>query len=113
MIAKAQGFGKKWEAQWIVKSMTDASKTYKVSVAKDGRWACDCPAHRFAKAPKANCKHIERVRLSQEFSKITGAPMIGQTKAVDAAKKTGKVVVSLPNMLVIQTRREMYLEEDV
>lgn len=104
---KALGSKKQWSAQWVVDSHSDPLKVYKVSVTHDGRWACDCPAHRFAKAPKPNCKHIEKVRLSQELSVAVGLPMVGQVQ-----KETGKVVARTANTLVIQTRRAICLEED-
>lgn len=105
--------GSQWAAQWKVHSKSDPAKVYTVSVAKTGRWACDCPAHRFAKAPKADCKHIRETRLSQEIAVATGVQTVGQVKGQTAMpKQTGVVVVQTPSVLVIQTRREICLEED-
>lgn len=47
---------------WDVESLTDCSKRYVVSKRKDGRFACSCPAWKFASAPKPDCKHIRALR---------------------------------------------------
>lgn len=118
---KALGSKKQWSAQWVVNSHSDPLKVYKVSVTHDGRWACDCPAHRFAKAPKPDCKHIKNVRLSQEIAVSVNLPLpqqvnVGQESYLQVKgnllKETGKVVARTANTLVIQTRRAICLEED-
>jgi len=101
--------GKQWAAQWKVNSFR-TDKIYTVSVAKTGRWACDCPAHRFARAPKPACKHILKVRGVQELTK--GASTVYTGPSVTTKVTGGEIVVCTPTMLVIQTRREICLEED-
>lgn len=113
--------GSQWAAQWKVNSLTDPKKIYTVSVAKTGRWACDCPAHRFAKngpdGTKAPCKHIFKVQGIEQIStvqSISHNAAMGAA-AMKVAKQAGKnvvVVVNTAKVLVIQTRREVCLEED-
>jgi len=85
-------------------------KVYTVSVAKTGRWACDCPAHRFCKAPKKPCKHILRVQGVEEFKGLT----VNEPKTLKAAvfQNAFNAVVRLPGYTVVQTHREICLEED-
>lgn len=47
-----------WQERWTVESMTDASKSYTVARKIDSSMGCSCPAWKFHKAPKVNCKHI-------------------------------------------------------
>jgi hypothetical protein len=110
--------GKQWAAQWKVNSFK-TDKIYTVSVAKTGRWACDCPAHKFSRAPKSPCKHILKCMSEQEVPVITGVStqaLFESKVARDLNRMTTAVqpivVVETPTMLVIQTRREICLEED-
>src|ERR1035437_5672965 len=98
--------GAQWAAQWKVTSFT-TDKTYTVSVAKTGRWACDCPAHKFARNPKPMCKHIIKVRGVEQFN----APVkMRPVAAHEVAPNESRIVASTPSMFVIQTRREICLE---
>jgi len=45
--------------QWIIRSLTDETKTYIVTRNKDGTFSCTCPHHVFR---KAECKHIKHVK---------------------------------------------------
>jgi hypothetical protein len=49
-----------WIERWGVTG--DSGKEYVVSRKNDGTFACDCPAWKFCKAPKRDCKHITRLR---------------------------------------------------
>jgi predicted nucleic acid-binding Zn finger protein len=96
-----------WAAQWNVNSHSDPSKVYVVSVAKTGRWACSCPAHRFAKngpdGNKPDCKHIRGVKKVE----VTTVAVSGTFKS-----NTTVVVVNTPQQVVLQTRREICLDEE-
>jgi hypothetical protein len=35
---------------------------WKVSLKRDGTYACSCPAWKFAKAPKPDCRHIQTIK---------------------------------------------------
>lgn len=61
-----------WVTQWIVTS-PDSGKEYKVSQKADGSFACDCPAWKFKKAPRPDCKHILRVKNTEpiDYEKTT------------------------------------------
>lgn len=60
------GATKQWVERYQVDSLTgDAS--YTVSQKFDGTWACSCPAWKFHKAPKPDCKHIESVIMAGLF----------------------------------------------
>lgn len=50
----------KWIAQWKVKSST-GSGLYTVSLGRDGKYACSCPAWT-RNMPRKDCKHITDVR---------------------------------------------------
>jgi hypothetical protein len=103
-----------WAAQWNVNSHTDPSKVYVVSVAKTGRWACSCPAHRFAKAPKLDCKHIKGV---QRVEVVKIAPKIAPSTVFRPSSVKGtligqSIVVNTPQQVVLQTRRDICLEDE-
>lgn len=49
----------KWTAQWKVKS-SSGNGLYTVSLGKDGKYACSCPAWT-RNMPRKNCKHITEV----------------------------------------------------
>ena len=53
---------KGYSEAWLVESRSDITKKYTVSRRPDGTFACDCPAWKFAHAPKPACKHIQGVR---------------------------------------------------
>jgi hypothetical protein len=54
-----------WVQYWDIGSHSDPSKTYKVSLKRDGTYACDCGAWKFHPKPKVDCKHIDEVKSSQ------------------------------------------------
>jgi hypothetical protein len=55
---------------WIRKWNVDASNggTWTVGVKADGSYGCSCPAWKFAKAPKPDCRHIEFVKTNPSCS---------------------------------------------
>ena len=51
--------------QWWVRSETDPTKEYKVSIDENGNYLCSCPAFKFRRGPIASkkpCKHILAVQ---------------------------------------------------
>ena len=57
MTAKKVKGSNVWPDRWEVQSLTDPDKTYIVARKNDGTIGCSCPAWKFHKAPKINCKH--------------------------------------------------------
>lgn len=51
---------------WDVASTT-SDDVYRVSERKDGSFACNCPAWKFHRAPKPECKHICSVKGQPVF----------------------------------------------
>jgi hypothetical protein len=101
-----------WAAQWNVNSFT-TPKIYTVSVAKDGRWACDCPAHRFAKgSPKLDCKHINKVKGVEVKSLVALVALAKKTPNAPAPVKAPITINAPIPYVVLQTRREICLEEE-
>src|SRR5438128_1075635 len=50
----------RWVKQWDVPASNGG--TWRVSVKHDGAYACSCPAWKFAKAPKSDCRHIQLIK---------------------------------------------------
>jgi uncharacterized Zn finger protein len=50
----------RWNLQWKVDSSSSPGKTYTVSEAFDGTWACSCPAWT---RMRKECKHIKLVKM--------------------------------------------------
>jgi hypothetical protein len=55
---KAKG---KWIERWAVDS-DGLSDEYTVARDREGLFGCTCPAWKFSKAPKKDCKHIDSLR---------------------------------------------------
>lgn len=53
---------KQIEQQFRVKSHSDGRRHYKVTLTKDDKWECSCPAWIY-KNPRVDCKHIEEVKV--------------------------------------------------
>lgn len=53
--------------KWIIQSFSDAHKFYIVSLSRTGRFRCTCPHYTFR---KAECKHIQLVKISPEHPNI-------------------------------------------
>lgn len=49
-----------WSSRWQVKSMTRGS-VYVVGLHRDGHYACSCPAWKFQKGERKDCKHVKAV----------------------------------------------------
>lgn len=61
MIQQLGSSSATWVNRWEVSSLT-SDKTYIVGQKSDGSFGCDCPAWKFKKAPRPDCKHILKVR---------------------------------------------------
>ena len=70
---------KQWIARYEVDSLTGDDESYIVSEKVDGTWACSCPAWKFHKAPKVNCKHILATFLSLNVAK----PVVPKKRLVE------------------------------
>jgi len=53
-----------WVRGYDVASHSDPGKKYRVSVSLAGHYGCSCPAWKFTKKPKADCKHIVEVKTN-------------------------------------------------
>jgi len=69
---------KTWADRWGVTG--DSGTEYVVSRKDDGSWACSCPAWKFHKAPRPNCKHIDRLLL--ELAGFERQPTVVQPTVV-------------------------------
>jgi hypothetical protein len=56
---------KGWIRKWSVPASAGGSWT--VSLKHDGTYGCSCPAWKFAKGPKPDCRHIEFVRANPSY----------------------------------------------
>jgi hypothetical protein len=56
----------RWVQQWQVPRSTGKKPDYKVSMDRDGNFACDCLFWINCKAPKADCRHILSIKLMLE-----------------------------------------------
>jgi hypothetical protein len=59
---------KQWVERYGVTG--DSGTEYVVSKKADGTWGCSCPAWKFHPAPKADCKHIQRVQYDLNFARV-------------------------------------------
>jgi hypothetical protein len=89
---------------WDIESLTDASKSYSVSKRLDGSFACSCPAWKFHRAPKVDCKHIRFVKDSERAPDMTRRtpdnwtppPAIALMRAAELPKLQPRVTVPSP-----------------
>jgi hypothetical protein len=58
-----------WLKQWDVPASSGG--TWKVSLKRDGTYACSCPAWKFAKGPKPDCRHIQLVKESPSGTEVS------------------------------------------
>ena len=54
----------KWIYRW--QHVSKSGKVYTVAITKHGEMGCSCPAWRFAKAPKPDCKHIAYIKRTKK-----------------------------------------------
>ena len=54
-----------WLRQWTVPASSGGS--WRVSLKRDGSYACSCPAWKFATAPKKDCRHIEFIKANSSY----------------------------------------------
>lgn len=95
-----------WTKQWTVASHT-SDREYIVSMREDGTFACACPAWKFCKAPKVDCKHIRALRNAETPEQLK--PPTPAERAVIARAIAKQPTAS--GMLMINTGRRIYLED--
>ena len=110
-------------AHWFVFSRSEPEVKHKVTLWANGQWACGCKGWIFAKKKlaigKPDCFHICKIKKEEVVPVIAGVPtqvMVNNQVARNLDRMTTavqpKVVLQTPTVLVIQTRREVCLEED-
>jgi len=50
---------------------TTTDKGYVITEYDDGTWACSCPAWKFHKGARVNCKHINQLLLERANTETT------------------------------------------
>ncbi len=106
-----------WIARWQVNSMSNLTATYTVGLKNDGTWGCSCPRWKFHKAPKVDCKHIERIKAVEPMDESRPSVALKQPpKQLIPVRltKQPKAVEPMPSgtpFFVIQTRRVITLED--
>lgn len=101
-----------WMFRWEVESTT-SGKVYTVAMTAQGHWACSCPAWKFKKQPRADCKHILRVKALEErfdSQKINRDHMTATQAQVNRAQSQS-LADQQPGYFVLQTRRTIILED--
>lgn len=85
----------RWIRYWEVESSNPLSetKTWRVSQAQDGSFGCSCPAWKFAKAPKPDCKHIRFIRTKLRPENVGNENFYRQ--------------VPIQNLPIVQTQQRM------
>jgi len=101
-------------------SMTSDRK-YILGQKADGTLACDCPAWKFAKAPKPPCKHILKLLATEPVDNNVQHPTARQFLAARNAARGVRQptapaiaqapVVEAPIVYLRQTRRCITLED--
>ncbi len=107
-----------WLHRWDVTSFTRPNKPpYVVALKSDGTWGCSCPAWKFAKAPKGDCKHIQKIKKVEppRASQMANNAFTQEQNATKVMQQTdfNKVPITQKPYFVVQTRRTICLEEDV
>jgi hypothetical protein len=101
-----------WITRWLVRSRT-TNKIYTVAMKEDGSWGCDCPAWKFAKAPKPDCKHILATKRSEpEITPGVAGAMAGARAAMRQERPLLPPQPAPNAFFVTQTRRTIVFEED-
>lgn len=111
-------------AHWFLFSRSEPEVKHKVTLWANGQWACGCKGWIFAKKSRAtglkpDCFHIGKIKKEEVVPVIAGVPAQVQfsnqvARNLDRVTTAvqPKVVLQTPTILVIQTRREVCLEED-
>lgn len=73
---------------WDVESLSEPGKTYVVSRRKTGELACSCPAWKFHKAPKPDCKHIRALAGELGAEAMRYIPDVVKTTPIPISRPT-------------------------
>ena len=91
----------KWINKWTVTSRS-SDRQYTVSRGDDGLWGCSCPAWKFARGGRKDCKHILEIKaeLAVGPTVINGGERPEYTLAMVETPKVvdGKLLVPLLRM---------------
>jgi hypothetical protein len=110
-------------AEWKVNSFT-TKDDYLVRLYDSGRWTCGCLGWRFSKgSPKPDCKHILKVKAVEVHpfvQQFVPTPQINTEVRAHGYPKAKPKPIAPPivigstetRQVVIQTHREICLEED-
>ncbi len=103
--------------RWAAASHTDPNKEYVVSQKSDGNWACACPAWKFKKAPRPDCKHIlgikyaEPVDMTKTSKKAAEQFVAAVAKVKAGAKSVVMVEVIGEPVFLLQTQRKIIVRD--
>lgn len=108
-----------WIYRWTAQSRTTAGKQYVVALKRDGTFGCDCPAWKFHKAPKPDCKHIlaiKRIEPSatrEEVERNSGKTFDAPAKRLESLQPVlaSQAVTTKP--FVLQTRRVIEFDVEI
>lgn len=125
MVAKQIAGKGVWVNRWIVESET-SDRQYTVGQKEDGSFGCDCPAWKFKKAPRPDCKHIiglkatepvdmSRTQINWGDAHVRTATSITQQRdnarrVVTYAEAAAKATPNQP-IFLLQTRRSIKLQD--
>jgi len=88
--------GNPWVERWDV--IGSRGDTYVVSKRQDGSYGCSCPAWRFARAPKPDCRHIIATIADTALPTLAPVPapnyspnrIVAQTRGIPVERFTVK-----------------------
>jgi len=86
---------------------------YIVAIDQNGKWACSCPAWKFHRAPKVDCKHINATKAGlrrREEARASTGVRVGlfarnldfDVGAVDVLAPSGAVFAALDYTIRVQ-----------
>jgi hypothetical protein len=119
VITKLESASPVWVNRWEVISPTSGRK-YTVGQKSDGTFGCDCPAWKFKKAPRPDCKHILYLKATEPVDTRDVAVILAavnksgsRTAVIQHREQAAKVretrqAPSQP-VFLLQTRRSIQL----
>jgi len=114
---------KVYSNQWSVRSSSDPTKSYKVSLKSDGEYECSCPAWIYKRGEKRDCKHIRQIQGSPagriaatmkpsakpQPSKRQRCPECGEDKKLIRDYDTGEVICGSCGFVVKKVPKQLLL----
>ena len=112
---------KVYSNQWSVRSSSDPTKSYKVSLKSDGEYECSCPAWIYKRGEKRDCKHIQQIKSSPagavmkpspakpQPSKRQRCPECGEDKKLLRDYDTGEVICGSCGFVVKKVPKQLLL----